>query len=362
MPCSTCKHCKKKLQQKNKSQETSDTDTTNAMASHHCTNDESKENEDPMEPSRAWIKNVGPGSCKKFSTGNKTRSSRTKSTTKTARQLYTTKAVVHHVAVDITTMMENEAHSHSTGIERFETIEILSDDNCEADTSIREASAIQTKNDDTVKHLNGLRSGLKNSTKPIFRTLAKQASDNIILRYQNSEWTSIPAVASKPKQDNGNCKKLPFNAENQTKQKTKTTKTARQLITTNEIDVDITAMMENTHLHSTRIETSDDICEADSTSIDKASSIQTKIDDTMKVLYELGSGLGNLAKPIDPTPEIREKNNLTLDWTLPNNNATVAIPPTKSKIFVNVYMTEDKLNKLMRDGLIQRRNGNFYYD
>lgn len=147
MPCpkifqnsKNCRNCKKKLPEKNKSQETSDTDTSTAMASHHLTNNESKVNEDSIDPSRQWIRNVGLGSTKTLSLYHPAKNSKlskirqrtnTTRTTNTAQHSYIpNETIVHRNDIKFTAMVESEAQ-HST---LFETSEISSDNDCEANT------------------------------------------------------------------------------------------------------------------------------------------------------------------------------------------------------------------------------------
>lgn len=122
------------------------------------------------------------------------------------------------------------------------------------------------------------------------------------------------------------------------------------------------------------------------------SRIQTKLDDTVKNINDIRNGVDNLAK-----------NNL--DWTIPNNatvanaptqgenlvqddtmnifndinsglenlvrstlqkralnNTTEEIAPKKRKRTVQVNMTEENLNKFMRQGLITVQNGEYHFD
>lgn len=172
------------------------------MSSHHCSNDENKENSnDAMEPSRAWIKNVGPGSCKMlpFTTGTKPKlshrrkTSKTSKTTKTARKLITTtETVVHHIDVDNTAIMEAEAHSTM-----IETIDI-SCEIVEADTSCSESSAMQTNaiatnTDDTEKLFNDVGSGLENLAKEIGSTPVTGTSETnqLTLERTHLDWTLV---------------------------------------------------------------------------------------------------------------------------------------------------------------------------
>lgn len=100
----------------------------------------------------------------------------------------------------------------------------------------------------------------------------------------------------------------------------------------------------------------------------KISTIQTEFDDTLINVNNSAIRTESFDTMIENIDDVRNrvdnlvKNNILSDWTLPNN-AIVANVSTQN--YVRVYMTEEKLNKLIQDELIrliQIKNREQYFD
>lgn len=335
MPRSKCKNCKRKLTEKN---ETSDNDTATAMASHHCNNNDSKENKDPMDPQRAWIRNVGPGSCKKvsYSVGKKKKSSQSTKTT----LITSSETEVHHIDVDITAMMESVDLHSSTQIETV----VISDgeDDTFSRPSTNKASKIRIKLDDNVKVLNDIPIAVETLESTLFNNATVATAPKMVGNFDQDDTMKL-------------FNDVNHRIDNIVKSSSKTHE-KRATITQN----DSTLGCKNLDWTLPNNGTMAIVAKQ------KENLVQNN---TLKLFTEVHSGSENIMKS---TPTKRaSKNDLklkcnNLDWTLPNNGTVANAPkPKQGKHFVEVHMTEEKLNKLLQDGLIRLttvQNGKHYYD